>query len=177
MPRRNLWILLGLIAIVAIALAAFVAVVAGGGDDDGDGDSEPTVSIRPTNEAEETPRETVEPTDEGKTPGPGETPGETEEPGPTQVNATPNPNGIPAPLIEDPAAWFAENYPGVSPGQEDCDYSVADVLVTCADKQYAPDPPPVAPGVECFGLLVNNERVALRCTVPDVTTYYFDIQE
>jgi hypothetical protein len=175
MPRRNLWILLGLIAIAAIALVALVVVVAGGGDDDGD--SNPTVSVRPTDEVEETPRETVEPSDDGKTPGPEETPGETEEPGPTQINATPNPAGIRAVLIENPTEWFAENYPGVSPGQEDCAYSVVDVLVTCADKQYGPDPPPVAPGVECFGLLVNNERVALRCTVPDVTTYYFDIQE
>jgi hypothetical protein len=76
MPRRNLWILLGLIAIAAVALVALVAVVAsGGGDDDGDGDSQPTVSVRPTNEAEETPRETVEATDDGKTPGAEETPG------------------------------------------------------------------------------------------------------
>jgi hypothetical protein len=177
MPRRNLWILLGLIAIAAVALVALVAVVAGGGDDDGDADSAPSVSVRPTDEAEETPLETIGPTDEGKTPGPEETPSETEEPGPTQINATPNPNGIRAVLIEDPQAWFAENYPGVSPGNEDCAYSIVDVLVTCADKQYAPDPPPVAAGVECSGLLVNNERVALRCHVPDVTTYYFDIQE
>jgi len=176
MPRRNLVILLALAAIAVFALIALVAIVAIGGGDD-DGDSEPAVSVRPTNEPEETSGETVEPTDEGKTPGTGETPDETAEPGPTQIAATPNPNGIRAVVIEDPQAWFAENYPGVSPGQEDCAYSIVDVLITCADKEYAPDPPPVAAGVECFGLLVNNERVALRCTVPDVTTYYFDIQE
>jgi hypothetical protein len=175
MPRRNLVILLALAAIAVVALIAIFAIVALGGDDDGD--SEPAVSIRPTDEPEESPGETIEPTDDGKTPGAEETPDETEEPGPTQIAATPNPNGIRAVVIEDPAAWFAENHPGVSPGQEDCTYSIVDVLITCADKEYAPDPPPVAAGVECFGLLVNNERVALRCNVPDVTTYYYDIVE
>jgi len=176
MHRRNLLILLALMVIAAIALVAIVAVLASGGDDD-DGDGDPTVSVRPTDEPEETPGETVEPTDDGKTPGPEETPGETEDPGPTQIPATPNPNGIRTVIIEDPTAWFAQNYPGVSPGQEDCAYSVVTVLITCADKDYAPDPPPIAAGVECSGLLVNNERVALRCAVPDVTTYYYDILE
>ena len=177
MPRRNLWILLGLIAIAAVTLVALVAVVAsGGGDDDDDGDSQPTVSVRPTNEAEETPRETVEPTDDGKTQGAEETPGETEEPGPTQINATPNPNGIRAIVIEDPTAWFAANYPGVSPGQQDCSYNLVTVLVTCEGVDYAPDPPLVGEGAECFAWLVNNERVALRCEIPGVTSYY-DIQE
>ena len=177
MPRRNLWILIAIGATAVLALVALVAIVASSGGNDDDSVSEPTVDVRPTNEPEESPPETIEPTDEGKTPGPEETPAETEPPGPTPVNATPNPTGIPAILIADPAAWFAANYPDVSPGQEDCSYNVAEVLVTCADKEYAPDPPPIAPGVECFGLLVNNERVALRCSVPDVTTYYFDIQE
>ena len=175
MSRRNLIILIGVIAL-AIVVAVIALVALSGSDDDGDGDA-PSVSVRPTNEPDETPGETVEPTDDGKTPGPEETPDQTEEPGPTQIPATPNPNGIRTVIIEDPTAWFAQNYPGVSPGQEDCAYSVVTVLITCADKEYAPDPPPIAAGVECSGLLVNNERVALRCAVPDVTTYYYDIQE
>jgi hypothetical protein len=176
MPRRNLFLLLALAGIALIALAGLIAVVAGGGDDDDEGSSEPTVSVRPTNEPEESPDETVEPTNgDDKTPGTEETPSETEDAGPTPIQATPNPAGIRAVIIEDPQAWFAENYPGVSPGQEDCIYNVATVLVTCGGVDYAPDPPLVGEGAECFGLLVNNERVALRCTIPDVTTYYYEI--
>jgi hypothetical protein len=65
----------------------------------------------------------------------------------------------------------------VSPGQEACDYSQVTVLVTCNGVDYAPDPPLVAAGVECAAFLVNNERIALRCHIPDVTTYFYDIQE
>jgi hypothetical protein len=179
MPRRNLYILLA--AIAAAILIAILVIAACGGDDNGDdddnGDSEPTVSVSPTNEPEESPDETAEPTGDDKTPGPEETPTITEEPGPTPIPATPNPSGVRATVIEDPQAWFSENYPGVSPGQEACDYSQVTVLVTCGGVDYAPDPPLVAAGVECFGMLVNNERVALRCNIPDVTTYYYDIQE
>ena len=178
MPRRNLLILLAIAAVAVISVIALVAIVAGSGDgDDDEAVSEPTVSVRPTNEPEESPNGTIEPTGDDKTPGPEETPTITEEPGPTSIPATPNPSGIPATLIEDPQAWFAENYPGVSPGFQDCEYSQVTVLVTCEGENYAPDPPLVAAGVECSGLLVNNERVALRCNIPDVTTSYYDIQE
>jgi hypothetical protein len=178
MPRRNLFLAIAAAVVAVIALIAVVAVVAGGDDDDDDAVTEPDVSVEATDEAEETPEETAEPTGEDdKTPGPDETPGETEDAGPTPIEATPNPTGIRATIIENPTAWFEENYPGVSPGQEDCSYNVATVLVTCSGVDYAPDPPLVGAGAECFGLLVNNERVALRCTIPDVTTYYYDIIE
>jgi hypothetical protein len=178
MPRRNVLILAAIAATAVIALVVLVAIVASGGDDDDDSVTEPDVSVRPTNEAEESPGQTIEPTgNEDKTPGADGTPTETEDAGPTPIEATPNPSGIPATVIEDPEAWFAENYPGVSPGQEDCTYSVVTVLVTCSGVDYAPDPPLVGAGAECFALLVNSERVALRCTIPDVTTYYYDIQE
>jgi hypothetical protein len=159
---------------IFVALLLGLAVAACRDDDDDDSDDvTPSASIGATDEPEETPDDG----DDKETPGPDETDDAGPEESPN-FSATPARRGNPATLIEDPAAWFQQNYPGVSPGETDCQYVITEVYVDCGDRgEFAPDPPLVGAGVDCALLIVSNEPIAVRCTSAEpLTTAYYDIQ-
>jgi hypothetical protein len=169
-----------LLPLFVALLLAFAGVACGDGDDDndeGDNDGSPSASARPTNDPDET-SDASETPDGDNTPAAEVTPDPNATPAPTGFDATPSAQGTRATIIDDPSGWFQQNFPGVSPGEQTCQYNVAEVLVVCEGEQYAPDPPLVSPGIECSALLVEGERVALRCTsLEPVFTAYYDIQE
>ncbi len=169
MPR-----ILALMLVVLLLMCGTLAC--GDDDDDGNGDNgNPSVSVSPTNEPSETP----DGGDDKETPDANETPGEDGDATATPANVTPSDRGTRAIVIVDPTVWFAENYPGVSPGDADCQYNPAEFFADCGGLgEFSPDPPLIGAGVECAALIVNNEPIALRCTSADpLSTAYYDIQE
>lgn len=173
MPRLRL-----LLAALLIALA--VLAIACGDDDDGSsatpsdgtnvtaspGDGDPTPSGGDDGD-ETTPPDDKTPigTSDGNDGG---------QPTDATSDATPAAGGVPAVQQPNYQDWLAENYPNVSPEEDDCVYNPATVLATCDGTDYAVDPPLGGEDISCFTQNVNNEAVALRCTsqVPLTTIYY-----
>ena len=162
MLRRRL--LLALFA--ALALSAFAC----GNDDNGDKPS-PSASARTA-----TPRVSETPTpNDAKTPGASETPISQETP--TASAQTPPPTasqGTPAPLIENVPAFFAQ-FQTTPQDERMCAYNPSTRAIDCSGRGlYAPAPPPVGQGIDCFLMTVDQAPVAIRCEIvaPQGTTYY-----
>ena len=166
-----------ILSLILIAVLVAIAAVACGDDDDnGDNgdDSTPSPTARATEEPEETP-------DEGngeETPEPEDTPNGGD---PTpEVTPTPPRRGTPATSIDDPQAWFAQNYPGVfARARTTARTTLPRYMRTAADGRVRARPAAGCPGRRVRAAAsLNNEPIALRCTNAErITTAYYDIQE
>lgn len=152
-----------LLLLAAVALAC-------GDDDDGGDDSSPTRTSAASRTASPSPGGSDE-----KTPGPDESP----DGGETPVNtASPPPTGTggtPAPRIQDVTAFFAQ-FPSPPEDERLCAYNLGTRLIDCSDRGvFAPDPPPVGQGTECYLMVSGGNPAALRCQVAEPQgTFYYD---
>jgi hypothetical protein len=157
--------------LVAFALASLVLTC--GGDDDGDATGAPT---RTTTAAR--PTRTPETTGDVTTPGPDETPdGGTETPVDT---STPPPTGIggkAAPRVENVSDFFAQ-LPSPPQDERPCIYNPSTRLIDCSDRGvYAPDPPAVGQGIECYLMVTEGNPAVVRCEIADPQgTEYYDVR-
>ncbi len=158
--------------LACLLLLAGLVLACGGDDDDGDGDGNATPTRTTTASRTVTPSAT---SPDEKTPGPDETPdGGSQTPVDT---ATPPPTGVggtPAPRIEDVSSFFPQL---PSPPQDErlCPYNLGTRLIDCSDRGvYAPDPPPVGQGIECYLMVSGGNPAVLRCEIvePQNTAYY-----
>ena len=166
MPRIQLLAAAVLVFVLALAIAC-------NGDDDG-GNGTPDNGTAPSNgDGTLTPAPDKTPVD-----GNGDVPTGDGQPS-TNGDSTATPGGTPATLIDDPADWFATNYPGVSLPREDCIFNPGTFITTCPPHgDFSVDPPLTGEDVSCQSLLVNNEPVALSCTSQNpLTTIYYEIQQ
>jgi hypothetical protein len=163
--------------LVIVTTLGVLGLVAGcGGDDNGDSTGTPTRTATPT------PRRTgtgdaASPTGDEKSPGPDESP---DDGGTPVVSGTPPPTGVggmPAPRVEDVSAFFAQ-FPSPPQDERSCVYNPSTRLIDCAGRGvYAPDPPPVGQGIECYLMTSDGNPVVVRCEVADPqATAYYDVR-
>ena len=105
-------------------------------------------------------------------------PGDSPPPEPTSGNATPPPTattGKRAPGVGDVSAFFAQ-FSGPPQDERQCIYNPGTRVIDCAVRgMFAPDPPPVGQGIECFFMAANGEPASIRCEIADPQgTAYFD---
>jgi hypothetical protein len=155
------------------ALGPTFLLIACGGDDDGDATGTPTRTS--TTQAE---TRTPESTGDEKTPGPDETPdGGTATPVDT---STPPPTGIggkAAPRVENVSDFFAQ-FRAPPEDERQCVYNPSTRLIDCSDRGvYAPDPPAVGQGIECYLMVTEANAVVVRCEIADPQgTAYYDVR-
>ena len=159
-----------LLLLVAFGLASIV--FACGGDDDGDSTSTPTSSQTPSRTSG-----SASPTDDDEKSPP---PDETANSGSPVVTPTAPPTastGKPAPRVQDVSAFFAQ-FPSAPQDERQCVYNPSTRLIDCSDRGvYAPDPPAVGQGIECYLMVTEGNPVVVRCEIADPQgTAYYDVR-
>jgi len=162
MPLASRLVLLAVFGLASVVFAC-------GGDDDGESTATPTSSRTPAQTSG-----SASPTDDDvKSPPPDETANS----GSPVVTPTPPPTantGKPAPRVEDVSAFFAQ-FPSAPQDERQCVYNPSTRLIDCSDRGlYAPNPPAVGQGIECFLMAAGGSPVVVRCEIadPQITEYY-----
>ena len=159
---------------MSVVLALALAVSACGGDDQGEGTSPTPTRTAVASRVPATPTPTSAGVDE-KTPGPAETPdGGQVTPGPADTPPPTATTGKRAPRVEDVPAFFAQ-FQNPPQDERQCVYNSGTRVIDCSVRGvYAPDPPPVGQGIECFFMMADGNPAAARCEIatPQSTAYY-----
>jgi hypothetical protein len=105
-------------------------------------------------------------------------PGDNPPPEPTTGNVATSPptatTGKRAPRIADVSAFFAQ-FSNPPQDERPCIYNPGTRVIDCAARgTFAPDPPPVGQGIECFFMTSGGNPAAIRCEIvdPQGTAYY-----
>jgi len=159
--------------VLLLTVFLFAGLLAGcGGDEDADG-GEATPSQTPTaSRLTNTPESTG---DDEKTPVPEESPdGGEEAPRDTFTPPPTATTGTRATRIDDVSAFFAQSS---TPPQDErqCAYNPSTRVIDCSDRGlYAPDPPPLGQGIECYLMASGGNAVVVRCEIaePQGAAYY-----
>jgi hypothetical protein len=148
-----------------------------GGDDDGGSTDTPTGTTSPRTRTPARTSSSASPTDDDlKSPPPDET-ANSGSPGITPTIPPTASTGKRAPRVQDVSAFFAQ-FPSAPQDERQCVYNPSTRLIDCSDRaQYAPDPPAVGQGIECFLMASGGSPVVVRCEIADPQgTAYYDVR-